>query len=120
MIFSMTYKNVDTHEAMETGAAPHVAKLEKLLRSYSQDAVQLHGVLAKSVKKEQYQLTLNLTIPTGKLHCVGAGGHIRNTLKTAFAELEGQIKKHKEHLRHDHEWKRKRPRPQTPRLVSES
>jgi ribosome-associated translation inhibitor RaiA len=118
MIFSMTYKNIDSHEPMETGAAPHVAKLEKLLKSYSQDAVQLHGVLAKSVKKEEYQLTLNLSIPTGKLHCVGSGVHIRNSLKTAFEELEKQIKKHKEHLRHDHEWKRKRPRPETPELVS--
>jgi len=120
MIFSMTYKNVDLHKPVETGAAPHVAKLEKLLRSYAPDAVQLRGVLAKSVKKEEYSLTLNLTIPTGKLHCVGSGSHIRNSLKTAFTELEGQIKKHKEHLRHDHEWKRKRPRPQIPALVPES
>jgi ribosome-associated translation inhibitor RaiA len=120
MIFSMTYKNVESHDAMEAGAVPHVAKLEKLLKSYSQDAVQLHGVLAKSVKKEEYLLTLNLTIPTGKLHCVGNGGHIRNTLKTAFSELEGQIKKHKEHLRHDHEWKRKRPRRQQPGIPAEN
>jgi ribosome-associated translation inhibitor RaiA len=120
MLFTMTYKNVDLHEPMETGAAPHIAKLEKLLQSYSQDAVKLHGVIAKSVKKEEYQLTLTLTIPTGKLHCVGSGAHIRNSLKTAFMELEGQIKKHKEHLRHDYEWKRKRPRPQIPSLVSES
>jgi len=120
MIFSMTYKNVESHDAMEAGAVPHVAKLEKLLKSYSQDAVQLHGVLAKSVKKEEYLLTLNLTIPTGKLHCVGNGGQIRNTLKTAFSELEGQIKKHKEHLRHDHEWKRKRPRRQQPGIPAEN
>jgi ribosome-associated translation inhibitor RaiA len=120
MIFTMTYKNVELHEPMETGAAPHVAKLEKLLRSYSQDAVKLHGVLMKSVKKEEYLLKLTLTIPTGKLHCVGDGAHIRNSLKTAFTELESQIKKHKQHLRHDHEWKRKRPRTEIPSLVPEA
>jgi ribosome-associated translation inhibitor RaiA len=120
MIFTMTYKNVDLHEPMETGAAPHIAKLETLLKSYSRDAVKLHGVLVKSVKKEEYSLKLTLTIPTGKLHCVGDGAHIRNSLKTAFTELEGQIKKHKEHLRHDYEWKRKRPRAQDAGLVPEA
>jgi ribosome-associated translation inhibitor RaiA len=120
MLFTMTYKNVDLHEPMETGAAPHIAKLEKLLQSYSQDAVLLHGVIAKSVKKEDYLLKLTLTIPTGKLYCVGNGENIRKSLKTCFAELEGQIKKHKEHLRHDHEWKRKRPRPQVPSLAPEA
>jgi ribosome-associated translation inhibitor RaiA len=119
VLFTMTYKNVELHEPMETGAAPHLAKLAKLLKSYSPDAVLLHGVLAKSVKKEEYSLTLNLTLPTGQLHCVAAGAHIRKSLKTAFVELEGQIKKHKEHLRHDHEWKRKRPRPQPVGLSSD-
>ena len=89
MLFTMTYKNVDLHEPMETGAAPHIVKLEKLLQSYSQDAVLLHGVIAKSVKKEEYLLTLTLTIPTGKLHCVGKAENIRKSLKTCFAELEG-------------------------------
>ncbi len=120
MLFTMTYKNVDLHEPIETGAAPHIVKLEKLLQSYSQDAVLLHGVIAKSVKKEEYLLTLTLSIPTGKLHCVGKAENIRKSLKTCFAELEGQIKKHKEHLRHDYEWKRKRPRPQIPSLASEA
>jgi ribosome-associated translation inhibitor RaiA len=120
MLFTMTYKNVDLHEPMESGALPRLAKLEKLLRSYSQDAVKLHGVLAKSVKKEDYLLSLTLTIPTGRLHCSGAGAHIRNSLKIAFTELEGQIKKHQEHLRHDYEWKRKRPRPEIPSLFPEA
>jgi hypothetical protein len=31
-------------------------------------------------------------------------------MKTAFAELDSQIKKHKDHVSHDYEWKRKRPR----------
>jgi|SRR5579864_1958232 ribosome-associated translation inhibitor RaiA len=120
MLFTMTYKNVDSHEPMETGAAPHIVKLERILKTYSQDAVKLHGVLAKSVKKEEYALTLTLTIPTGRLHCVGSGAHIRNSLKTAFMELECQIKKHQQHLRHDHEWKRKRPRTQIPSLAPEA
>jgi ribosomal subunit interface protein len=110
MKFSMTYKNVESREPIQTDIKPHLNKLERLLKSYSPDLVQLHATLAKQARKEEYNFTLNLKLPTGTLHCVGVGYDIRASLKTAFSELDGQIKKHKEHLRHDYEWKRKRPR----------
>jgi ribosomal subunit interface protein len=110
MKFSMSYKNVDMREPIQTGIRPHLTKLEKLLKSYSPDLVQLHATLAKQARKEEYNFTLNLTLPTGTLHCVGTGSDIRASLKAAFSELDGQIKKHKDHVRHDYEWKRKRPR----------
>jgi ribosome-associated translation inhibitor RaiA len=109
MIFSMTCKTVELREPAEAGASTHIAKLEKLLKSYAPDAVQLHCVMAKMPRKEEYSLTLNLSLPTGRLHCVGTGSHVRASLKMAFAELESQIKKHKDHLRHHDEWKRTRP-----------
>ncbi len=110
MKFSMSYKNVELREPVQTGIKPHLTKLEKLLKSYSPDLVQLHATLAKQARKEEYNFTLNLKLPTGTLHCVGIGSDIRGSLKTAFSELDGQIKKHKDHVRHDYEWKRKRPR----------
>jgi len=110
MIFLMTCKNAELRDAAETGSTAHIAKLGKLLKSYAADAVQLHCVISKMARKEEYSFTLNLSMPTGKLHCVGTGPHVRASLKMAFAELESQIKKHKDHLRHDNEWKRKRPR----------
>ena len=110
MIFSMTCKSAELREPVETAAAAHITKLGKLLNSYSPDAVQLRAVIAKMARKEEYSLTLNLSLPTGNLHCVGTGSHVRASLKMAFAELESQIKKHKDHLRHDAEWKRKRRR----------
>lgn len=110
MNFSMTFKNVESHVGVEPLAVPHVAKLDRLLKSYSPDLVQLHAVLAKQPRKEEYTLTLNLKLPTGAMHCVGSGSDVRACMKQAFVELESQVKKHKHHVRHDYEWKRKRPR----------
>jgi ribosome-associated translation inhibitor RaiA len=110
MIFSMNCKAAELREPAEAVASAHVVKLEKFLKSYAADAVQLHCVLAKLGRKEEYNFTVNLSLPTGKLHCVGTGSQVRSSLKMAFSELESQIKKHKEHLRHDEEWKRKRAR----------
>jgi ribosome-associated translation inhibitor RaiA len=110
MKFSISFKNVDAHSTVEKMVAPHLAKLQKLLKSYAPDLVQLHGAIAKQARKEEYNLTLNLGLPTGTLHCVGEGYDVGASVKMAFAELEGQLKKHKALVRHDYEWKRKRPR----------
>lgn len=90
--------------------APHITKLQRLLKSYSPDLVQLHGAIAKQARKEVYRFTINLGLPTGTLHCVGEGDDVIASVKTAFAEIESQLKKHKALVRHDYEWKRKRPR----------
>jgi ribosome-associated translation inhibitor RaiA len=112
MKFSITYKNVEAHTSVEKMIAPHIVKLEKLLKSYAPDLVQLHGAIAKQARKEEYRFTLNLALPTGTLHCIGEGDDVGASVKTAFAELEGQLKRHKALVRHDYEWKRKRPRPE--------
>jgi ribosome-associated translation inhibitor RaiA len=110
MNFSITSKDAELREQVEAAVGPHVNKLEKMLKSYAPDLVQLHCVIGKLSRKEEWNITLNLTLPTGTLHCVGKGVSARATLTSAFREIETQIKKHKAHLRHDYEWKRKRPR----------
>jgi ribosome-associated translation inhibitor RaiA len=110
MKFATTYKNVEVREPVELEANRQVGKMEKLLKSYAPDAVQLHACFEKQARKPEYNVSLNLSLPTGTLHCTGTGADIPRSLKTAFAELSSQIKKHQSRLRHDSEWKRKRPR----------
>lgn len=114
MNFSMSYKNVEAREPVEKECAPHLKKIEKLLKTYEPDLVQVHGAFEHLQKKSEYSFSLNLSLPTGTLHCVGSGNDIRKSLKMAFTELEGQIKKHQARLRRDYEWKRKRPRAPLP------
>jgi ribosomal subunit interface protein len=113
MKFSISYKHVESHEAVEADTAHSVEKLSRLLKFYEPDLVQLHGVFSKNPHKEEHSFSLNLSLPTGTLHATGTAETVRAACKVAFAELESQVKKHQSRLRHDHEWKRK----QRPRLT---
>ena len=110
MKIALSYKHIELREPVETEAARYVGKLGRLLKSYSPDLVQLHGSLEKHPRKTEYIFSLNLSLPTGSLHASGTAAGIRKSVKTAFAELEEQIKKHQSRLRRDYKWKRKRPR----------
>jgi ribosome-associated translation inhibitor RaiA len=103
------HSNEEWREPVETETQRHVVKLEKLLKRYAPDLVQLHGDIEKHPRKENYIFSVNLSLPTGTLHATGEGAEVRGSVKSAFAELEAQIKKHMALLRKDYEWKRKRP-----------
>jgi ribosomal subunit interface protein len=110
MKLSVSYKNVESQQPVEAEVERHRGKLEKLLKSYAPDLVQLHGVFARNSHKAEQSCTLNLSLPTGTLHATATGASVRASCKKAFAELETQVKKHQAKLRKDYEWKRKRPR----------
>ena len=110
MKLSISFKHVDAHEPIEKDVDRHVAKLNKLLKAYAPDLVQLHCVFGMNAHKEQYFCTLNLSLPTGSLHATGGGKNVRASCKMAFSELQAQVKKHQALLRKDYQWKRKRPR----------
>jgi ribosomal subunit interface protein len=111
MKLSISYKHVESHQAVETQANRAVEKLIRLLKCYEPDLVQLHGVFSQNPHKDEYSFSLTLSLPTGAMHATGTGENVRAACKQAFRELETQVKKHQSRLRHDHEWKRKqRPR----------
>jgi ribosome-associated translation inhibitor RaiA len=108
----ITYRNIEPPflNLIEKDFARHVDKLNRLLKRYSPDLVQLHSSLEKTPRKTEFGFSLNLTLPTGTLHATGLGPDVRASAKAAFAEIEVQVKKHQEKLRKDYVWKRKRGR----------
>jgi len=112
-----SYSNMhgDYRESVEKEAARHIEKMNRLLKHYGEDAVQLHASLEKQPRTSQFEVALNLTLPTGALHASALGADVRSGTKAAFAELERQVKKHQEKVRKDYVWKRKRGRA-APRL----
>ena len=106
----ISYSNVhaDVRKAIEKESQHHVEKLNRLLKRYSPDLIQLHGCLDQTPRKSEYEFSLNLILPRGTLHATGTGADVRHTVKMAFAEIEVQVKKHQEKLRKDYVWKRKR------------
>ena len=91
-------------------AAHHITKLQRLLKRYDPDLIELHLSVEKTPRKIEYACSVNLRLPTGNLHASGAASEVRTAAKTAFAEIESQVKKHQEKLRKDYLWKRKRGR----------
>jgi ribosome-associated translation inhibitor RaiA len=110
MKLSISCRVEEWRESIEEETRRQVAKMEKLLKRYAPDLVQLHGSIEKRPRKREYLFSLNLSLPTGTLHATGEAVDVRACVKAAFAEIEAQIKKHMALLRKDFEWKRKRPR----------
>ena len=110
MKVSFSHIQLNVRQAVEEVVARHLQKLEKLLKRYAPDLVQLHGDLEQRPRKEDFNFSLNLALPTGTLHASAIAPNAAASVRAAFSELEGQLKKHKEKLRKDYEWKRKRPR----------
>lgn len=108
----ITYSQIDAElrRFVEDQSERPIQKLNTLLKRFTPDLVALHATLEKMPRKTEFCCTLNLTLPTGTLHASGFGPDVRRSLKVAFAEIEVQVKKHKQKLRKDYEWKRKRPR----------
>jgi len=109
MNVSISYKHVESNQAVATELMRRLDKLEKLLRSYEPDLIQLKGVFGKNQRTEEQSLALTLSLPTGTMHATGNGKNVLAGCKKAFSEIEMQIKKHQDLLRREHEWKRKRP-----------
>ena len=109
MKINISYRHVESTPAIESDLDRHLAKIEKFLKSYQPDLVQLHGGFEKP-HNSKYVFSANLSLPTGTLHATGQGFDPVSSTRKAFVELESQIKKHQSRLRKDYEWKRKRGR----------
>jgi len=109
MNVSISYRHVESQQAVATEVMRRWDKLGRLLRSYQPDLVQIKGVFSKNQRTDEESLVLTLSLPTGTLHATGNGKNVLAGCKKAFSDIEMQIKKHQSLLRREHEWKRKRP-----------
>jgi len=109
MNVSISYKHVESQEAVAMEVTRRLDKLGRLLKSYEPDLVQIKGVFSKNQRTDEQSLALTLSLPTGTLRATGNGKNVLAGCKKAFSEIELQIKKHQSLLRREHEWKRKRP-----------
>ena len=64
MKLSINYKHVESHKPVEVEVTRHVAKLQKLLKTYSPDLVQLHGGFTKNPRTQEISCALTLSLPS--------------------------------------------------------
>ena len=110
MKISFNYREANSREEAEKEVSLHAKRLEKFLKRFQPDLVQLHGAFEKMPHKGGVALSLNLSLPTGTLHATAEQGDAVASIRVAFAEILTQLKKHMGKLRKDYEWKRKRER----------
>lgn len=110
MKISFNYKHADSREEAEKEVEMHVQRLEKFLKRFAPDLVQLHGDFERLPRKNGIALSLTLSLPNGTLHATGEAGDAVSTIRVGFGEILAQLKKHMSRLRKDYEWKRKRQR----------
>lgn len=107
---SFSYKQVELREEIEKELNVNAKRLEKFLKRFAPDLVQLHGAFERIPHKNSMALSLNLSLPTGTLHATAEASDAAASVRVAFAEVLAQLKKHMGKLRKDYEWKRKRAR----------
>jgi ribosomal subunit interface protein len=108
MNVSISYKHVDTQQPVAVEVMRRLDKLNRLLKSYQPDMVQLKGVFSQNQRTDEKSCALTLSLPSGTLHATGNGKNVLAGCKKAFSEIETQVKKHQSRLRREHEWKPKR------------
>ena len=109
MNVSISFKHVDAQQPVALEVTRRLDKLNRLLKSYQPDMIQLKGVFSKNQRTAEQSCALTLSLPNGTLHATGNGKNVLAGCKKAFSEIETQVKKHQSRLRREHEWKRKRP-----------
>ncbi len=93
MKISVSYRGLEAHDGVEKQVARYSTKVNKLLKTFQPDLVQLHAAVEFLLKKNRYIFSLNLVLPTVTLHAVSEAKNVRSTVRTAFVELERQVKR---------------------------
>lgn len=83
-------------------------KLNRLLQVFRPELVHLKGSVVENSPHEGFVVSLNLRLPSGQMAAQETSDTVVGAAKTAFAELANQLKKHKELLRNQHNWPRRR------------
>ncbi len=83
-------------------------KLDRLLRVFRPELVHLKGSLVENSLPEGYVVSLNLRLPSGQMAAQEKSDTLIAAVKGAFSELANQLKKHKDLLRNERNWPRRR------------
>ncbi len=84
-----------------------VEKLGRYVQVFRPELVHLKGSVEEN-SRHGFEVSLNLRLPSGQLAAQETGASAIAALKAGFEDLAEQVKKHKELLRNQHKWPRRR------------
>ena len=85
-----------------------IQKAEKRLQVFRPELVHLHAIIEENNVREGPLVSLNLRLPSGQLAAKESGLTPTAAIKAAFEQLVEQLTKHKDMLRNQHKWARRR------------
>ena len=97
-----------------------IEKLNKRLQVFRPELVHLKGIIEQNTPREGFVVSLNLRLPSGQMASQESAPAAQAALKGAFDDLLEQLTKHKDMLRSQYKWPRRRrvgttrPQPQVP------
>jgi RNA polymerase sigma factor (sigma-70 family) len=103
----ITYKVSKTPD-LEKAINQQTEKLGRYLQVFRPDLVHLKGIISENSARQGFGVTLNLRLPSGQMASEETGNTASAALKAAFVDIAEQLKKHKELLRNQHKWPRRR------------
>jgi len=112
----ISYKLPKTSD-LEKEFKQQIDKLARRLQVFRPELVHLHAIIEEKSAREGPSVALNLRLPSGQMAVSEGGATATSAIKAAFEQLIEQVIKHKDHLRSQHKWPRRRrgrPQPQVP------
>ncbi|HEY6252992.1 MAG TPA: HPF/RaiA family ribosome-associated protein, partial [Candidatus Angelobacter sp.] len=106
---------MNVHISYKAGKTPDVErefkhqleKLERRLQVFRPELVHFHAILELQ-NGHSARASLNLRLPSGQMAAQKSGDTVLAAIKNAFTDLLSQLNKHKELLRGNWNWKRRR------------
>jgi RNA polymerase sigma factor (sigma-70 family) len=83
-------------------------KLERYLQVFRPELVHLKGAIEENSAPQGFLVSLNLRLPSGQMASQDTGSNPTGAIKAAFSDIVEQLKKHKDLLRNEHKWQRRR------------
>src|SRR5512146_1058822 len=115
----ITYKVGKTPD-LEKEFNQGIDKLKRRLQVFRPDLVHLRGSIDERNGREGFAVSLDLKLPSGDIAARESAPTASAAIKVCFDQLTEQVSKHKDHLRGQWQWARRRrvgrtrPQPQVP------
>lgn len=85
-----------------------VEKLGRYLQVFRPELVHLKGIVEENSARQGTVVSLNLRLPSGQMASQESSPTAIAAVKAAFEDITEQVKRHKELLRNQHKWPRRR------------
>jgi len=85
-----------------------VEKLARYLQVFRPELIHLKGIIEENSARQGFVVSLNLRLPSGQMASQENSSTAMTAIKSAFDDITEQVKRHKQLLRNQHKWPRRR------------